>query len=193
MILCRKTLSICQAIFQDLNLINPFLCEISTVWNFATAPKNGKRQRALWPAGLRLISVNSSWPGDPKIPEWEGFFHAFSLLWVISPAQASPSRTEPLLVKPLPSFSQSVPFCSCTAGEQHSALAHVPEPHSHCLFLSASTSTYHLSLKRLHTSQVGGANFDLCWAPSWETGKDSKLGLQIILCNKQTPVGNQLW
>lgn len=39
----------------------------------------------------------------------------------------------------------------------------------------------------------GGANSDLCWAPSWEIGKENKLGLQIILCNKQTPVGNRLW
>lgn len=183
--LCRKTLSICQAIFQDLNLINLFLCEISTVWNFATVPENGKRQRALWPTGLQLISVNRSWPGDPKIPEWEGFFHAFSLLWVISPAQASPSKTEPLMVKPLFSFSQSVPFCSCTP--RRTAPSSCACPCTSILpvysLLSASTSTHHLSLKLLHTSQVrggGAGNSDLCWAPSWKTGKESKLGLQII-------------
>lgn len=66
---------------------------------------------------------------------------------------------------------------------------------SPCLFLTFCLHFYIPPFTKAssHKPGWGGANSDLCWAPSWETGKENKLGLQIILYNKQTPVGNWLW
>lgn len=67
---------------------------------------------------------------------------------------------------------------------------------SPCLFLTFCLHFYippFIKASSHKPGRGGGANSDLCWAPSWEIGKENKLGLQIILCNKQTPVGNRLW
>lgn len=68
---------------------------------------------------------------------------------------------------------------------------------SPCLFLTFCLHFYIPPFIKASSHKPGhggrGANSDLCWAPSWEIGKENKLGLQIILCNKQTPVGNRLW